>query len=188
MEMMKRVLIFSYILVAISPLPAKSAYFSESKAYVPVLVNTRLRFFLHDTLSGTNPSAVRIAGPNATEYNPIPFGALLAIDDPLTEGPETTSGVIGNAQGLYLSSSQSGQDVSLVLYADFGFTSGRFKGSSFSVFSRNPVMESRRELAVVGGRGLFRMATGTADVTSYSMDVATGDAVLEYNVHIVHPL
>lgn len=47
-------------------------------------------------------------------------------------------------------------------------------------------MESRRELAVVGGGGLFKMATGTATVTSYSMDITTGDAILEYNVEVVH--
>ncbi|KAH6832914.1 Disease resistance-responsive family protein [Perilla frutescens var. hirtella] len=183
--------IFSYILLLtiFCTLPAHSAYYTSSEAYNPVqLKKTHLHFFVHDTLSGANPTAVRIAGPNATEYNPTPFGALLAMDDPLTEGPEITSEVVGNAQGMYISSSQDDINVSLVLYADFGFTTGKFKGSSLSVFSRNPVTESPREMAVVGGRGQFRRATGTVWVTTYSMDVTTGDAVLEYNVEVVHPL
>ncbi|KAE8690667.1 putative aldo-keto reductase 2-like [Hibiscus syriacus] len=47
-----------------------------------------------------------------------------------------------------------------VMYVDFAFTSGRFNGSSFSLFSRNPSSPPVRELAIVGGRGAFRMASG----------------------------
>ncbi|KAL6568627.1 hypothetical protein OROHE_004311 [Orobanche hederae] len=100
------------------------------------------------------------------------------MDDPMTEGPELTSGVVGNARGMYISASR-GDDITLVLYADFAFTAGRFAGSSLSLFSRNPVMETRREVAVVGGTGQFKMAEGMATVTSHSMDVTIGDAILE---------
>lgn len=191
--MMKKTMIaslFISLMITISIPPSHSKYYSRSEPYNPVqLEKTQLRFFFHDTLSGANPSAVRIAGPNATETNPIPFGALFAIDDPLTEGPEPTSKVVGNARGMYVSSSQSaeGGDVSIVLYADLGFTTGKFKGSSVSVFSRNPVTESPRELAVVGGRGRFRSAAGTVTVITHSMNVTTGDAILEYIVEVVYP-
>ncbi|CAA2940360.1 dirigent 4-like [Olea europaea subsp. europaea] len=164
-------------------------YYSQSKPYEPVkLQKTQLHFFLHDTLSGNKPTAVMVASANATgkPNDPTPFGTTFAIDDPLTEGPEITSKVIGNAQGLYLSSSQD-KNLTLVMYVDLGFTRGKFKGSSLSVFSRNPVTEGNREMAVVGGRGKFRFARGFIKVKTNYLNITNGDAVLEYKVTVVHP-
>lgn len=169
-----------------STAPVHSEYYSPSTPYNPVpLKKTNLRFFLHDTLSGPNPTAILIAGPNATN-DPTHFGELVAIDDPLTEGPEIASRTIGNARGLYSFASKD-KNLTLVLYVDLGFTSGKFKGSSLSVFSRNPITENPREMAVVGGRGLFRFATGFIVVKTQFLNATNGDAVLEYNVEVVHP-
>lgn len=184
---MEKTLIFTFILLLSTQ--AHSTYYSKSKAYKPVkLKKTHLHFFLHDTLSGKTPSAVQIAAPKTVKdkHNPTPFGSVFALDDLLTEGPEVTSRVIGNAQGMYLSSSQE-KNLTLVMYVDLGFTEGRFKGSSLSVFSRNPVMESHREMAVVGGRGLFRRAEGTVFVKTHFLNYTNGDAVLEYDVEVLHP-
>ncbi|KAK4437667.1 Dirigent protein 15 [Sesamum alatum] len=187
---MEKVVLLAWILVlSIWTIPVHSKYYSESRPYEPVQEKkTHLRFYVHDILSGNKPSAVQIAGPNTTkkEDGPTPFGTTFAIDDLLTEGPEITSKVIGNARGIYVSSSQE-KDLTLVLYVDLGFTSGKFKGSSLSVFSRNPITENHRELAVVGGRGHFRLARGFVLVKTYSLNTVNGDAVLEYNVEVVHP-
>ena len=163
-------------------------YYSDSLPYVPAPEKvTYLHFFLHDTMSGKNPSAVMVARPNmTTAFNdtPSPFGSVFATSDPLTVGPDLTSKVVGNAQGLVVS---TGQDVlSLVLYLDFGFTQGEFNGSSFSVFSRNPITQTERELAVVGGRGKFRMATGFAQLKTYFVNITSSDAIVEYNVTVIH--
>ncbi|XP_047942611.1 dirigent protein 4-like [Salvia hispanica] len=166
---------------------ALSKSYSQSSTYEPVqLQKTHLHFFIHDILSGSNPSAVRIAGPPGQENNPIGFGSVYAIDDLLTEGPEITSAVVGNAQGMYLSSSQ-GQIPSLVLYVDLAFTTGAFNGSSLSVFWRNPITENPREMAVVGGRGRFRRAQGTVFVKTYFLNNTNGDDILEYDIEVVHP-
>ncbi|KAF8405381.1 hypothetical protein HHK36_010285 [Tetracentron sinense] len=147
---------------------------------------THLHFYLHDILSGKKPSAIMVAhtktliGINFA----TPFGTVYAIDDPLTEGPEPTSKVIGNAQGLYVSSAQD--ILSLVMYVDFAFTTGKYNGSSLSVFSRNPVMEGDREIAVVGGRGKFRMARGFAELKTTYFNTTNGDAIIEYKVTILH--
>ncbi|KAK8567989.1 hypothetical protein V6N13_105931 [Hibiscus sabdariffa] len=61
---------------------------------------TRLHFFFYDVLGGENPAMVPMAHPNIT--NGGLYLNLLAMDDPLTIGPERTSMRIGNAQGLYL--------------------------------------------------------------------------------------
>ncbi|KAK6150072.1 hypothetical protein DH2020_017597 [Rehmannia glutinosa] len=184
------IVFLALILVLITPVHSK--YYSESHPYEPVqLKKTHLRFYLHDILSGKNPKAVKIAGPNSTTTPPIgdkltPFGTLRAIDDPLTEGPEITSRVIGNARGLYVSASQD-KILTLVLCVDLGFTSGEFNGSSLSVFSRNPGTDKVRELAVVGGRKRFRYARGFVLVMGVYGNPYNGDAVLEYNVTVVHP-
>lgn len=167
---------------------ALSEYYSETLPFSPKQqVVTNLHFFFHDTLSGRDPSAVLIAKPHLTgedSSSPTPFGSLLAIDDPLTLGPDPKSEKIGNVRGMYVS---SGKHVpTLTMYVDFGFTSGLFNGSSFTVFSRNTITEKERELAVVGGRGRFRMATGVAQLNTYSVNLINGDAVVEYNVTLYH--
>jgi len=47
------------------------------------------------------------------------------------------------------------------------------------VFSRNPVWEGDREVAVAGGRGKFRMANGFAKISASFLNATTGDAILE---------
>ncbi|CAA7028325.1 unnamed protein product [Microthlaspi erraticum] len=163
-------------------------YYSKTHPVSPKQqVVTNLHFFFHDTLTSPNASAVLIAKPTLTgddSSSPSPFGSLLATDDPLTLGPDPNSELIGNARGMYVS---SGKHVpTLTMYVDFGFTSGKFNGSSITVFSRNPIMDKERELAVVGGRGRFRMATGVALLNTYSVNLTNGDAIVEYNVTVYH--
>ncbi|XVF45489.1 hypothetical protein PTKIN_Ptkin02bG0210700 [Pterospermum kingtungense] len=159
-------------------------YYSDTVPYVPPPKKvTHLHFFLQDTLSGKNVSTVLVARPNITNP-PNGFGNVFATNDPLTVDPDPTSEVIGNAQGLDVS---TGQDVvTLVLLFDFGFTKGEFKGSSFSVLSRNPILKKERELAVVGGRGKFRMATGFAQLKTCLANGTSGNAIVEYHVTLIH--
>ncbi|KAE8698717.1 Dirigent protein 4 [Hibiscus syriacus] len=163
-------------------------YYSQSKPYVPPREKvTKLHFFFHDTISGKNPTAILVARPNFAavfKNTPIPFGSVFATDDPITLGPNLTSGVIGNAQGIWAS---TGQDVlTLVVYWDVGFTQGKFNGSSITMFSRNPIAQMEREVAVVGGRGKFRMAKGFAQLKTYFADFTTGDAIVECNVTVIY--
>jgi hypothetical protein len=183
---------FTLFLVLFVYINLVNCEYYQSKTIVPHdLPNkvTHLHFYYFDIHTGNNPSAVIVARANQTsDKNPKKsslFGTVFAIDNPLREGPEETSNVVGNAQGLYVSSSQS-EDVTLTMYVDYAFTSGELNGSSFSVLSRNPVREPTRELAVVGGRGKFRMATGFALIKAHFLNVTTGDGIIEYNVTIFH--
>ncbi|KAF2302018.1 hypothetical protein GH714_031372 [Hevea brasiliensis] len=148
----RKILELAFIL-CLAATPVYSQRYSQTRRYISKEKKvTNLHFFFHDTLSGKNPSAVLVAQANRNKSG-SQFGDVYAIDDPLTVGPELTSQVIGNAQGLYVFASQG--IPSLVSIYDLGFTYGEFNGSSISVFSRNPVLETERELAVVGGRGKF---------------------------------
>ncbi|GMI83521.1 hypothetical protein like AT4G38700 [Hibiscus trionum] len=175
-----------FVVFCLAMAPVYGQYYSETVMPSPRQERmTRLHFFLHDILSGQNPSAVIIARPNITG-SAISFGSLFAIDDALTIGPEPTSEIIGNAQGMYVSSSLDPTMFTAVMYADFAFTSGAFNGSSFSLFSRNPSSPPIRELAIVGGRGAFRMASGYALIRNSFLNLTTGDTIVEFNVTLYH--
>ncbi|KAG9442600.1 hypothetical protein H6P81_018454 [Aristolochia fimbriata] len=145
---------------------------------------TQLHFFFHDTLSGKNPSAVPIAEAETTAKSPTVFGKVLMADDPLTEGPEPTSKEVGRAQGVYGSAGREG--LSLIMAMSFSFTEGKYNGSSFSLVSRNPALNPVRELAIVGGTGIFRLAKGYVAAKTHWFNVTSGDAIVEYNATLVH--
>lgn len=145
-------------------------------------VITTLQFYFHDTFSGQNPSAVRIAQAPSTTNSSTIFGSLVMIDDALTIGPEASSKMVGRARGMYGSAGQT--DFGLIMILSYGFTDGIYDGSSFSMLSINPVMQRVREMAIVGGTGLFRLARGYAIAQTYWVDAATGDAIVGYNVTI----
>ncbi|XP_065865209.1 dirigent protein 21-like [Euphorbia lathyris] len=145
---------------------------------------SHLHFYLHDTFSGQNPSAVEIVKPDITHISPTLFGALVMIDDPLTEGPLPISKEVGRAQGLYGSSGQTTFDLAMAF--NLVFTSGLFNGSTLAVLGRNQATDSTRELPIVGGTGVFRLARGFASLKTYFINATNGDAIVEYNVSAIH--
>ncbi|KAH6777018.1 Disease resistance-responsive family protein [Perilla frutescens var. frutescens] len=145
-------------------------------------VITTLQFYFHDIVSGQNPTAIQIAQAAQTNTSSNFFGGLWMVDDALTVGPDPSSKLIGRARGLYGSAGQT--DLGLIMALSYVFTDGIYDGSSFSLLSFNPVMKSDREMAVVGGTGLFRLARGYAIANTYQGN-ANGDAIVGYNVTIV---
>ncbi|XP_026390149.1 dirigent protein 1-like [Papaver somniferum] len=144
---------------------------------------TRLHFYFHDVVTGDNPTAVRIAEARGTKTSSTMFGALYMIDDPLTEGPNPDSGLVGRAQGFY---GHSGKDeMSLIMGMSLFFTANeKFNGSSISVFTRNPITHTDREFAIVGGTGYFKFARGYISGKTYR--ISGPDAIVEYNCTIIH--
>ncbi|KAK1266589.1 Endoglucanase 25 [Acorus gramineus] len=141
---------------------------------------SHLHFYLHDIVSGPNPTAVRVAAaPNTTNQSPTTFGAVAVIDDPLTEGPDAQSRLIGRAQGMYMFASE--EEVGLLMVVNLVFFESGREGS-VAVVGRNAVKEGVREMAVVGGSGAYRFARGYVLVSTYSLDGVTGDTVDEFDV------
>ncbi|KAL7161437.1 hypothetical protein ACSBR2_041992 [Camellia fascicularis] len=69
------------------------------------LKQTHIEFYMHDTVGGPNPSAVRVAGrSNFTGSNPIAamFGSIYMMDNPLTVTHALNSIVMSRAQGIYV--------------------------------------------------------------------------------------
>ncbi|CAL5034264.1 unnamed protein product [Urochloa decumbens] len=121
-----------------------------------------LHLFMHDDYTGPRPTAVLIVnGTGAPLRDDVRFGDTVVMDDVLTEGPSRGSRPVGRAQGTYVTASmEEGRPAMLlsmnVLLTDYA----PYTGSTVAVMGRNDVMEPVRELAVVGGTGKFRMATG----------------------------
>ena len=144
---------------------------------------SHLHFYSHDTISGKNVTAVRVAEAAGTKTSPTIFGAVNVIDDPLTIKPELSSERVGSAQGILAAASQS--EFAFATTFNFVFTSGQFNGSTLSVLGRNSVFSNIRELPIVGGTGVFRFARGYAQAHTYSRE-NNGNAVVEYNVYVYH--
>ncbi|KAL3613971.1 hypothetical protein CASFOL_042045 [Castilleja foliolosa] len=145
-------------------------------------VITTLHFYFHDQVSGKNSTVERIAQAPQTNNSSTLFGMLVMIDDLLTIGPDPSSKEVGRARGMYGSAGQT--DMGLIMVLNYGFTDGIYNGSSFSLLGINPAMQPVREMAVVGGTGLFRLARGYALAHTNWFNVTTGDAIVGYNVTI----
>ncbi|KAF5447974.1 hypothetical protein F2P56_033483 [Juglans regia] len=144
---------------------------------------SHFRFYWQDILGGRNPTAVQIVPP-VNKSSSTFFGEINMIDDPLTLEPNLSSKLIGRAQGFYALASQ--EEVGLLMIMNFAFIEGKYNGSTITVLGRNAVFTKVREMAVIGGSGLFRFARGYAQAKTYKFDNKTGDATVEYNVYVLH--
>ncbi|KAK1311140.1 hypothetical protein QJS10_CPA08g01279 [Acorus calamus] len=143
---------------------------------------THLHFYFHDIVSGPNPTAVQVVSSKLTMLTS--FGTVVMIDDLLTEGPDQGSKLIGRAQGTY--SFASKEDVGLQMVLNYVFVDGEYDGSSLAMLGRNSVLSDVREMAIVGGTRVFRFARGYALAKTYQFNLITGDAIVEYDVFVVH--
>ncbi|KAL5204374.1 hypothetical protein ABZP36_009245 [Zizania latifolia] len=113
--------------------------------------SAHLHFYMHDLLGDTAVQVVH--GPSGT------FGNTVVIDDVLTEGPASSSAVVGRAQGQYIFASSVGS-IDLMVSMNVVLRSGPYADSSVTVVGRDDTGAAVRELTVVGGTGQFRMARG----------------------------
>ncbi|KAL6346641.1 hypothetical protein AAG906_000259 [Vitis piasezkii] len=145
---------------------------------------TRLHFYFHDTTLGKNPSARLVAQAPSTNKSPTLFGLINMIDDPLTEGPEATSKLVGRGQGLYASSGLD--ELSFLMAWNLIFKSGDYNGSCLTILGRNPPTHPLREMSIVGGTGVFRMARGVVTAKTYFFNSSAGVTVVQVDVVAIH--
>nr|WCZ54764.1 dirigent protein 10 [Phryma leptostachya subsp. asiatica] len=141
---------------------------------------SHLRLYWHEFVGSAKPTTVQVV-KSPTQNG---FGQINMMDSPLTLGPELSSRLVGKAQGFYAMASQ--EEVGLLMTMNFVFTHGKYNGSTITILGRNAVFNKVREMPVIGGSGLFRFARGYAEARTHSYDLTTGDANVEYNVHVMH--
>ncbi|THF94465.1 hypothetical protein TEA_009473 [Camellia sinensis var. sinensis] len=77
-------------------------------------------------------------------------------------------------------------DMRLIMAIDIVFTDGTYNRSTLTVLGSNPVTQTKRELPVIGGTGVFRLARGVALLNTYFLNAALGNAIVEYTVIVQH--
>ncbi|XP_057964021.1 dirigent protein 23-like [Malania oleifera] len=160
--------------------PSSREWFRTSKFKGGYPKTATLHYYFHDTLSGQNPSAVRVVPSPVANRTFTFFGQMTMVDNPLTAGPDPSSRLVGRAQGLYASAGL--EQLSLLMVMNLYFPDGPYKGSTLALLGRNAALEKYREMPIIGGTGVFRFASGVALANTYSLDLTTGDAVVEYHV------
>ncbi|CAN6362462.1 unnamed protein product [Urochloa humidicola] len=144
---------------------------------------TTFKVYFHDIVGGTSPTAIRIAQAPTSNSSSTFFGAVVAIDDPLTTGPTRAAGTeVGRAQGTYTFADQT--TFGLLMVMNFVFTGGDYNGSSLAIMGRNEVMSDVREMAIVGGSGKFRMARGYVQAHTIDSGATSGETVVQYTVNV----
>lgn len=126
--------------------------------------------------------------PSGTTLQQLMFGTMTVFNDELTEGHELGSGLVGKAQGFYLSSSQDGSSFTMAF--NVMFSSGSYDDTlSFFGVHRAAVAESH--LAIMGGTGKYVNAKGFAKVktvlpanTQHETDGM--ETVLEITVYLAY--
>ncbi|CAI9087589.1 OLC1v1021696C1 [Oldenlandia corymbosa var. corymbosa] len=145
---------------------------------------TKLHFYMQDVVSGPNPTAIEVARSSLTANSKTFFGLTRVFDDPLTVTGSPDSKTVGYAQGLYVLTSQ--EDVALLFTYNFVFNDGKYAGSTLSVQGYNPLEAKYREMAVIGGSGVFRLAKGSAVASTYWANATTQDGIVEFTVYVLH--
>ncbi|KAK7323380.1 hypothetical protein VNO77_26852 [Canavalia gladiata] len=163
----------------------QSAFLEQSHIVLPSERTerfTRLHYYFHDILVGEHPTSIKIITP--PKNSPGGFGVTFMVDNPLTEGPELSSKLVGRAQGTYALASQ--HDYGFKMVMNFHFIEGVYEGSTLSMIGRNAVLDTIREMPIVGGTGVFRFARGIAFAKTIWSDPNSGNAIVEYNVSVYH--
>ncbi|GLJ12054.1 hypothetical protein SUGI_0182970 [Cryptomeria japonica] len=127
----------------------------------------RMVIYAHDSFSGPNATGIIVAGMGGVSSNPLGFGTVFVIDDPVTVGPDISSMYLGRAQGILVNSELKGTSFHLAFTIVFG--SGKYNGSTLEIQGADPFKQKQREISVVGGTGMFRYARGYAVMETVSL-------------------
>ena len=72
----------------------------------------------------------------------------------------------------------------LLVVFNFMLTEGKYNGSTITVLGRNRISQKLREIPVIGGSGVFRFATGYAEVNTVFLDPQTRSTITIFMFHI----
>lgn len=146
-----------------------------------------IKYYVHDNLLQKDSlnTAFVIAGPEGN-LTQLQQGSLVAINDLITEGPHPQSKELGRAQGVYLVSSFF-PDVPHLHQQFTSVFSQKWNGTIAYQGDDGSLLLPVREVAVVGGTGQFRSASGYCFIRTVKQ---TNDwsYILEFETHLSVPV
>ncbi|KAK4401420.1 Dirigent protein 17 [Sesamum angolense] len=145
-----------------------------------------IHLYIQDFIGGPNQTVYEVARASITSTSPTSFGLVEVFDDLMTAGPDLNSEKVGRFQGFYAVS-----DLNTTAYTisiNYYFTSGpgRMNGSTISVFGREPIYAQQRELAVIGGTGMFRFASGYNILSTFAFVVQNEYIILNSTIYVTY--
>ncbi|KAK8951348.1 hypothetical protein KSP39_PZI004547 [Platanthera zijinensis] len=144
---------------------------------------THIHLYTHILVGGPSPSAVKVVqGPTKQALG---FGDMIVADNPLTEGPDLSSKLLGREQAVYIGVSQDYSKADNLVTANLVFTAGEHKESTITIVGRDPLLNFEREMTVVGGTGAFRLARGYSISKVHSLNL-TGNTMIESDIYVFH--
>ncbi|XP_021722635.1 dirigent protein 8-like [Chenopodium quinoa] len=114
-----------------------------------------------------------------------PSTGVLTFHRMLTEGPESTSPIVGKAQGFIIPVEHFAHSAFNVIYLTF--STPEYSGS-LSIQAKQLEHKKREELKVVGGTGSFAFARGIAVFTEADQDTSGVDApIYQVDLQLTFP-
>jgi hypothetical protein len=157
---------------------------AASKYQFQKLKETNMVFYMQDWETGANATTFPVAGIPHKRWGVLSFGTIFAIDDKLTVGIERNSSEVGRAHGIYVNSALDGSDLHLLM--SFVFTNKAYNGSTLEIQGANRFYLKYREVSVVSGTGIFRLARGYATLETVFIDIPNSNAIIRWNVTVFH--
>jgi hypothetical protein len=180
MGQMKGVITF-FIITVLCSIVATSAHGTECGCKQKQVI----KFYVHDNLlQKEGNTAYIIAGPGGNITH-LQQGSLVAINDLITEGPDPHSRKLGNAQGVYLLSVTFPELPHIYQQFTSVFTD-KWNGSTIAYQGDDGNLLPVREIAVVGGTGEFRSASGYCFIRTVKQ-TDNFSYILEFETHLFVP-
>ncbi|GMY09857.1 dirigent protein 22-like [Fagus crenata] len=152
--------------------------------YIQKLKETNMMFYMQDWETSANATAIPVAGIPNERWWILGFGTVFATDDKLTMGIERNSSEVGRAHGIYVNSALDGSDLHLLM--SLVFTNKAYNGSTFEIQGADRFYLKYREVSVVSGTGIFRLARGYATLETVFLDIPNSNAIVRWNVTVFH--
>ena len=134
--------------------------------------------------TGANAIATPVAGiPHKWGWI-LGFGPVFATDDKLTMAIERNSSVVRRAHGIYVNSALDGFDLHLLM--SLVFTNKEYNGSTLEIQGADRFYQKYREVSVVLGTRIFRLARGYATLEIVYLDIPNSNAIIRWNVIVFH--
>ncbi|XP_057790756.1 dirigent protein 22-like [Salvia miltiorrhiza] len=159
------------------------AIFTYSKATLSPLKETEITLYYKISAGGPNATVIEVPGPSIGPLNFTRFGATFVSDTLITEEIEEFSAPVARGRRFFVIAALDG---SQSLWVDsVVFINGKYKGSTLQLQGSYSFMELS-EMAVVGGTGKFRRASGYATFETVYFDPVRSYAVLQSNLTVLH--